>query len=453
MWDFSLPGYKYLGPGNSLRKGKPTNKNDAVALAHDIAYDQYIKKGKNPYLRYSSADEDFIKRATDDDYGGYLGKRFFQLKRKAADLGILGRVDTPSNKRLRGSTIEPLNEAKKRLRGAPNRPTGRPDNTSLLNSTTTTNMGGDADGGGSGMDAGLKETPLDNPYVIYRGPPDYTFASLPFTQTEQKNLTNVYAFDHYFRMTSPYDCTVESVAQDLNTGIGTATAYTETENSIWKARWFDYYAGLYKYYHVVGCQYNVFIENLSGQPIWAYCMFYNDTIPNNGASNEDMQLWNGVQYKYLDRRHLAVTSSGFIETDEENLGNQKFQEDQTTTAAASNYETTNNVANFGKSKCVFSGEYKPGQFRREIHLDSEVENWTAVTTNPSLPEKLLIRIKGLNEAINENDAITYGTDIKYRIQTKLNYLVEFKELVDGLRWPVRRQPVTVTVSADIDTVL
>lgn len=40
MPNLTLPGYKYLGPGNSLDEGEPTNSADAIARQHDIAYDR-----------------------------------------------------------------------------------------------------------------------------------------------------------------------------------------------------------------------------------------------------------------------------------------------------------------------------------------------------------------------------------------------------------------------------
>ena len=36
---YTVPGYKYLGPGNSLDRGSPTNSVDAIAQEHDVAYD------------------------------------------------------------------------------------------------------------------------------------------------------------------------------------------------------------------------------------------------------------------------------------------------------------------------------------------------------------------------------------------------------------------------------
>nr|AFR44450.1 minor capsid protein [H-1 parvovirus]4G0R_A Chain A, Capsid protein VP1 [H-1 parvovirus]4GBT_A Chain A, Capsid protein VP1 [H-1 parvovirus] len=79
------PGYKYLGPGNSLDQGEPTNPSDAAAKEHDEAYDQYIKSGKNPYLYFSPADQRFIDQTKDaKDWGGKVGHYFFRTKRAFA---------------------------------------------------------------------------------------------------------------------------------------------------------------------------------------------------------------------------------------------------------------------------------------------------------------------------------------------------------------------------------
>lgn len=79
------PGYKYLGPGNDLNQGEPTNPSDAAAKEHDEAYDQYIKSGKNPYLYFSPADQRFIDQTKDaKDWGGKVGHYFFRTKRAFA---------------------------------------------------------------------------------------------------------------------------------------------------------------------------------------------------------------------------------------------------------------------------------------------------------------------------------------------------------------------------------
>lgn len=90
MWDLSLPGYKYLGPGNSLDKGEPNNNNDLIAYIHDIEYGKIIEMGGNPYLLWSKADAEAYKKFTTEDYGGALGKVFFGLKSLAHSAGLIG---------------------------------------------------------------------------------------------------------------------------------------------------------------------------------------------------------------------------------------------------------------------------------------------------------------------------------------------------------------------------
>lgn len=63
----TLPGYKYLGPLNSLNRGPPNNRLDAAAKRHDEAYHKitdYYKKTKNKKVFESGvrrADEEFLQ--------------------------------------------------------------------------------------------------------------------------------------------------------------------------------------------------------------------------------------------------------------------------------------------------------------------------------------------------------------------------------------------------------
>lgn len=94
MWDLSLPGYKYLGPGNPLDKGEPNNANDWVAYFHDIGYGKIIEAQGNPYLLWSHADAEAYSKFTVKDYGGALAKGYFGLKKLAYDAGIISGFGT-----------------------------------------------------------------------------------------------------------------------------------------------------------------------------------------------------------------------------------------------------------------------------------------------------------------------------------------------------------------------
>jgi hypothetical protein len=94
-----LPGSKYIGPGNSMKKGTPKTKADADAYQHDIDYDNYIKSGKvsanKVYTRYSDADDRLRKKAGKNAHkdpnamAAYLGMSGKKLLNKT---GLVGRV-------------------------------------------------------------------------------------------------------------------------------------------------------------------------------------------------------------------------------------------------------------------------------------------------------------------------------------------------------------------------
>lgn len=440
--DYSLSGYNYLGPGNSLYKGKPTNKNDAIAYRHDGFYQEYLEKKKNPYINWNKADVKAEQEFTDDDYGGFLGKRFFAFKRKAFEAGLIGSIDTERGKRLRGSTIEP---AVKELAQA--------KDLSFNNLQAEANM---SDGDGSGQDGNLKETPVDRtPRYLPTGPEDYTFAKLPFTQLRNYRATPLYSFDMAYRMTSPYDPSVTTSPASIpggSTTIAVTPGLDPDLNVLPAANWFVFYAGMYNYYHVVECTWSLYIENTGGEPLYVHQMYYNEDLPPAGATNSDVMAWEGVRTRILQPAYKAIDSTfGGVLTNESittGSSNVILDEDDSATNAAINYTAGNNVASRnGTTTMQMSGSYRPGQFRREVNLDNLVENWTLVNTNPSLPERLLFRLMPENPAISAS--APRGDQISFKSFFKCEYTVEFKELKAGLRYPVQRQPISVTIATDI----
>ncbi|KAK1937132.1 Capsid protein VP1 [Phytophthora citrophthora] len=174
MRDWTLPGYKYLGPGNKLNKDNPTRYGDAVAKEHDIGYDKDLKRGRDPYWNWNDADNRFLKKIKLNEYGGLAGYTVFGLKRGAARAGLIGTLNSAGTKKAK---LAGTNDKKA---------------VAVSNMPSTLTM---VDGEGSGNDAGLKETPVDNPYIVYRGPPDYSFCSLPFTETRNIFQASVYNYD------------------------------------------------------------------------------------------------------------------------------------------------------------------------------------------------------------------------------------------------------------------
>ena len=449
--DWTLPGYKYLGPGNSLDKGPPNNHNDAVALEHDVAYRDIEDKGGDPYTMWNEADQKFLDNTKFTDYGGVLGAAFFGGKRKARDWGFIDewRGDGANKWQRYTREDEPLPFD------------GNFQAQSLLNlqenaedSRLTTAMSG-RDGDGSGNDAGLKETPIDpiRNRVVERGPPEWVFASLPYVRDTTQSVT-LWSRDISFRMTSPYDPQISDAASlDLNAGTGSAVVVSQNidpDSAITSARWFDYYASLYNYYHTKAARWHMTIENMKTEPLWCHQLYYADEIPPLGATNEDMMCWKDCHSYLIGAAANAVSTTGVILSNQVNT-NQNNIEGNGTAGNTANYAAGDMVAARGKSPILtLSGSYKTGDFNRQIRLDSEVENWTAVTTNPSLPERLLFRFRPVWNGLDTNDAATYDRLMKFRITFRIDYLVEFKELKTGLRWPVERQPLVGVITTNIE---
>lgn len=88
-----LPGHKYIGPGNPLDAGEPTNAADHAARLHDNDYDRLLEAGVSPkklYLGYSDADQRLMDRSDVTTAGGlatYLG---MGVKKKGWQMGLTG---------------------------------------------------------------------------------------------------------------------------------------------------------------------------------------------------------------------------------------------------------------------------------------------------------------------------------------------------------------------------
>lgn len=486
MWDLSLPGYKYLGPGNRMNKGKPNNWNDFVSLVHDDKYKRLEALGKVPHTLWTESDEAWLRDTNWQDYGGVLGKLYFNIKKGAYRLGLLehaGDTDTdpplqPKDfndetvKKLAVDEISPLKKEDdtpirrpvKRLRfesdddadDVDSLPNSRPSKQAKQNPQEQldsqenviemgeTNLG-------SGNNAGLRETPIDQVHNVERGPPEYTFASLPYSR-DFKVVRTGWAHDEGFRLTSPYDPSMSLAAQvDQNTdAVGTlftrtVVASDASDTAITSARWYDYYASMYNYYHVVGARWHFLLENLSGEPFWCHVLKCNDEIPPMLATNEDIMNWKDAESHYVGTHHVAVTNTGRVESNHTN-NDENNVEGANNSGQVVNYDVSNHVNSRGPSPLLkLSGEYRPGQIKRQIHLDSEIENWTSVNANPLLPERLLFRIKPYWNALDTNNTQNYNRDLQFRFTFQIDYLVEFKELKYGLRWPIERQPLLAAI--------
>lgn len=441
---FLFPGHDFLGPLNPVDFAVPRNEADVQAKDHDM---EYTDIGPEAYYKFTPGDAKLIERLKDNPtLGARVASWVFKAKRMVAPKYI-----TPEQPVKQETVkISPDITGKKRsfqewagdFAGNTQSVRNIRPRTQALQ-TQSVRM----DGSGSGNEKGLNETPVDQVINVQRGPPEYTFSTLPYIR-QNKVFTTKFMDEIGFRMTSPYDCLVGYDTVDSNTGAGDMevdASKTDAADTIaTSARWFDFYAGMYKYYHVVSARWWLTIENNGDTPLWVHQWYSNETQRPKLASNMDMQLWNDCHSHYLECQHVAIASGGQNQTTQTATGD---NDKTTTVTSASNFQTGNNITKKGAKPAILtlSGEYSPGDYAREIRLDSAVENWTLTTTNPKLAERLVFRVRPLKNTIKENSADSAEDAISYSYQFKVEYLVEFKELAQSLRYPVNSQPLTVNI--------
>lgn len=102
---YVIPGTKYCGPGNSVRRGKPGSPLDWACYIHDRAYTALAARGYNPYVDYNYADAALLKVAANDyTPAGRAAYYYFNAKRQAMKAGLIKYIDrtsqVPSKKRF-----------------------------------------------------------------------------------------------------------------------------------------------------------------------------------------------------------------------------------------------------------------------------------------------------------------------------------------------------------------
>lgn len=307
---------------------------------------------------------------------------------------------------------------------------------------------GDSNMGG-GDDKRHDETQIDSvDWKVFRGPPDYTHVSLPAIFVNNIDLTTYKIYEAGIRLTSPYEPFYSTLNTQVGVELGTALALKANGVSPFNTQFYGLYQSMYNYYSVIGCRYTITAENYGSEPIWMHLMHYNQESPPLNASNEDIQLWKGTTSYYMTPHatfYGAATGGLRLATVGYNI------ED---TAISTTGDTANSGTNgsYGVSRqnnavIVHSDSYKSGDFRREIALDDEISTWTGVNSSPTYPENLLVRFN-TDEASTglAGDFGTRNRRLQINLRMKVEYLVEFKELKSAIRYPVKRDPITITTN-------
>lgn len=208
------------------------------------------------------------------------------------------------------------------------------------------------------------------------------------------------------QMTSNSTATWPASAPTFPTTMGAGVNTSEAP------QWRDYWAKMYQYYAVLGCEYEITFQNpQTNAAADVVVANFVDTYSAANATNvhpvnvsvEQMTFWNDVDMK-------MVRADGDL--------------------AGNNY-------------AVVKGFYRAGSAHKNVENDEDVKTWTKVTQQPSLTEEMTV---AMNKAWQNDTTAPMGANVRI----KLRYIVQFKDVVNNYRWPASTQtPVTVSAPTDI----
>ena len=292
--------------------------------------------------------------------------------------------------------------------------------------------------------------PIKQDWQIFRGPPDYTHTSLPAIYVNNANLQNK-MFEAGIRLTSPYQPFFATATSDINPdATGVTNVIGASGNSDFSTQYWNFYAQLYRYYSVISCRYRVSVENYGSEPIWLHVMKYNQEKPPMNVSNEDMKLWRGVTSHYMTPHAAFYDTTGAIGNGGVRQATLGYNYEDTGIAGANDttYYANLAVARKNQAVIVLSDQYNAGDFQREVALDSEISTWTSVSNNPTYPENLLLRFNTDEASTGQSGdtSTTRGRRLQVNLRMEVEYLCEFKELTPEVRYPTKRDPITLTFS-------
>lgn len=192
-------------------------------------------------------------------------------------------------------------------------------------------------------------------------------------------------------------------------------------NAAERPAWRDYWAALYDYYTVLGCEYKITMYNPSsakGQGVIVGTTFdtYSDTATTTGNVMPPSYLSEVMAYKNMKWQILESNSP--------------------------EYENS-----YGS----VTGRYKPGQAKRNIVNDGDVKTWTLTgATQPNLKEDLVINFwrspMSFYDGNGTTNTMTNPTCLNMQLEIK--YIVQFKDLKQQARYPNR-----LTTNQDITQIL
>lgn len=179
-----------------------------------------------------------------------------------------------------------------------------------------------------------------------------------------------------------------------------ATIGNDDDPEVWYR---DYYKNIYQYYTVLGVEYE--ITYINPRDNGRHCLVAH-TVETSGlggatflpetTSLKDLYGMKQIQFTNVQSRHT--------ETDSE------FQ--------------------------IIKGTYKPGSAKRDVSNDGDVKLWTTTTADatPSYVEAL--QLMHFAHPLSHNaTSLTSTNGYQLMCQVRLKYIVQFKQLKQGVRYP------------------
>lgn len=290
-------------------------------------------------------------------------------------------------------------------------------------------------GGGGGPSSVSKETPISNYPSLNYGLQETHTTILPYvtwlTLALDKSATTPIQLK--VRMNSIYDMLdIAIVAPPNDDSIFTGPGFTSKKvgfngktpingnaypvvpstgtTATERPQWRDYWAQIYQYYTVLGCEYEIIHVNPIGN---------HDTI-NATAAN---RVYGGdiICAEQVDTYSDTAAATGnvmplTILPEVMNFKNIKWHRIE-----------SNGVGNNFGNTMIVKGKYTPGSEKRNIVNDGDVKTWTAVGSQPNLKEFLTLNYWP--------HPMSAGTAFGANMQVRLKYIVQFKDLVAQARYP------------------
>ena len=293
-----------------------------------------------------------------------------------------------------------------------------------------------------------QETPVDPFKHVSRGMPPTATSSLPFYSraTVTVDASNkMLEYDLDFRLNSIYDIVADSTTVDVNSDAsGVLNILKPTgDGGAQQPMWRSFYSNIYKYYSVLACRWHIKVQNLSTRPIYMYSIYRNSTYPPQGVDRRYMQFWPGTRCHRIAPLAKIVSTAGNLSTD--NIAG---------AAPALADASQNALSGGGKDVISVGDQWYPGKINREIRDDTEAKTWIEMESRPSLIENLVLRwvpedqgTTNRNGIISDRGTSNVHAHFKFRYELNIEYLVQFKDQVIQIKYPVTDNPLVLTPTA------